>query len=61
MRDGTLPADSVRVGARKGKSTGGYEVVADVAGGLVGGHAVHVVSDGDPLVEGYLQPQLTCL
>jgi hypothetical protein len=26
-------------------------VVAEVAGGLLGGHAGHVVADGDPLIE----------
>jgi len=31
---------------------GGLQVVADVAGGLVAGHALHLVTDGDPLVEG---------
>src|ERR1700738_1810851 len=39
-----------------GKQLGGaaclLEVVADVAGGLVGGHALHLVADGDPLLQG---------
>src|SRR6266700_3431740 len=41
-----------------GEEVGGaaclLEVVADVAGGLVGGHALHLVADGDPLLQGYL-------
>src|SRR6516225_8179800 len=40
------------VGEQVGGAAGGFEVVADVAGGLVAGHALHLVSDGDPLVEG---------
>ena len=38
------------VGERVGGAAGGLEVVADVAGGLLRGHALHLVSDGDPLV-----------
>ena len=33
-------------------SAGELEMVADVAGGLLAGHAGHGVADGDPLVEG---------
>src|SRR6266705_847811 len=40
------------VGEQVGGAARGLEVVADVAGGLVGGHALHLVADGDPLVEG---------
>ena len=40
------------VGEQLGSAAGLLEVVADVAGGLVGGHALHLVADGDPLVEG---------
>src|SRR5512135_430192 len=39
------------VGEQVGGAARGGEVVADVAGGLVGGHALHLVSDRDPLVE----------
>jgi hypothetical protein len=35
---------------------GEAQVVADVAAGLVRGHAGHLVADGDALVEGYLEP-----
>src|ERR1022692_4825136 len=41
------------VGEAVGGAAGDLEVVADVAGGLAGGHAFHLVSDGYPLVEGY--------
>jgi site-specific DNA recombinase len=38
-------------GEEVGGAAGDLEVVADVAGGLAGGHAFHLVSDGDALVE----------
>src|SRR5574340_229652 len=40
------------VGEQLGCASCLLEVVADVAGGLVGGHALHLVSDGDPLFPG---------
>ena len=36
-------------------------VMPQVTGCLLQGHRLHGVADGDPLVERYLQPQLTCL
>jgi hypothetical protein len=38
------------VGEQVGGAAGGFEVVADVAGGLVAAHALHLGSDGPPLV-----------
>jgi hypothetical protein len=40
------------VGEQLGCASGLLEVVADVGGGLVGGHALHLVSHGDPLLQG---------
>src|SRR6185437_6081727 len=40
------------VGEQVAVAAGQGQVVADVAGGLGGGHAGHLVADGDPLVEG---------
>jgi len=40
------------VGEQVGGAADCFEVVADVPGGLVAGHALHLVADGDPLVEG---------
>jgi hypothetical protein len=37
-------------GEQLGGAPGLLEVVADVTGGLVGGHALHLVADGDPLL-----------
>src|SRR6516165_8555393 len=39
------------VGDQFGGAAGLLKVVADVAGGLAGGHALHLVADGDPLLE----------
>src|SRR5487761_1887429 len=39
------------VGEQLGGAAGLLQVMADVAGGLVGGHALHLVADGDPLLE----------
>src|ERR1700731_1904802 len=46
------------VGEQLGGPPGLLEVVADVAGGLVGGHALHLVADGDPLLQGCQHAQL---
>src|SRR6202034_4137294 len=40
------------VGEQVLSAAGELQVVADVAAGFLGRHAVHVVADGDPLVEG---------
>ena len=50
-----------QVGAPHAVTAGELLVVADVAAGFLRCHAGHLVADRDPLVEGYLQPQLTCL
>jgi Domain of unknown function (DUF4062) len=39
------------LGEKVGGAPGLLEVMADVAGGLVGGHALHLVADGDPLLQ----------
>src|SRR5215468_1611762 len=40
------------VGEQGAGAAGEFEVVADVGGGVGGGHAGHLVADGDPLAGG---------